>query len=68
MLEVSLDVLAGGNEMPGLPPAFRNKALLERMWELNALPAERQELALRVLEAVMAGELDGLVRRLRVEP
>jgi hypothetical protein len=35
------------------------------MEELDALPAEKQELALRLLEAVVAGELDGFVKRLR---
>ncbi len=67
VLEVPLDVMAGRRGMPELPPAFRNKALLERMWELDALPAERQALALRLLEAVIAGELDAFVRRLRSE-
>jgi transcriptional regulator with XRE-family HTH domain len=40
-LEVSLDVLAGGDEIPE-PQSFRNKELLRRMRELDELPRERQ--------------------------
>jgi hypothetical protein len=65
VLGVSLDVLASGAEIPEPPPSFRNRALLKRMEELDELPAEKQELALRILEAVVAGELDGFVKRLR---
>lgn len=65
LLQVSLDVLASGVEIPEPPPAFKNRKLLARMRALDELPAERQELALVVLDAVMAGELDGLVNRLR---
>ena len=66
-LEVSLDQLATGSEAPEPPPPplFRNARLLERMRQLDAIPAERQDLALRVLDTVIAGqELEDLGRRL----
>ena len=45
--------------------AFRNATLFERMRRLDAIPAERQELALRVLDTVIAGqELEELGSRL----
>jgi len=65
VLEVSLDELATGNEPPE-PPAFKNQRLFKRMRDLDALPADRQELALRVLDTVIAGhELESLGERLR---
>jgi transcriptional regulator with XRE-family HTH domain len=65
VLEVSLDELATGNEPPE-PPAFKKKRLFKRMRDLDALPADRQELALRVLDTVIAGhELESLGERLR---
>ena len=64
-LQVSLDVLANGSEIPEPPPSFRNQTLLAWMRELDALPPERQALAVRMLEAVVAGELDDFVNRLR---
>jgi transcriptional regulator with XRE-family HTH domain len=63
LLQVSLDVLATGKDAPA--PPVRSARLLQQMEELESLPPERQELAARLLEAVVAGELDGLVRRLR---
>jgi transcriptional regulator with XRE-family HTH domain len=67
ILKVSLDLLVTGNEAaePPPPPVFKNVRLLERMRQLDAIPAERQELALRVLDTVIAGyELEDLGRRL----
>jgi transcriptional regulator with XRE-family HTH domain len=65
VLQVSLDLLVSGNEIPEPPPKFKNTRLLARMRELDELPEHRQELALRFLEAAVAGELDGLASRLR---
>lgn len=65
LFQISLDVLAGGREIPEPPPSFRNDSILERMRRLDDLPPERQELALRILDALLAGDLDGLARRLR---
>ena len=53
-LQVSLDELATGSEPPD-SLAFKNVQLLERMRALDQLPPDRQELALRVLDAVIAG-------------
>jgi transcriptional regulator with XRE-family HTH domain len=65
-LQVSLDLLVSGSEIPEPPaPRFENKKVLARMRELDALPEERQELALQLLDAVIAGELDALAARLR---
>lgn len=65
VLKVSLDELAGETAPPE-PPAFRNARLFERMRELDRIPADRQEIALRVLDTVIAGhELDTLGERLR---
>jgi transcriptional regulator with XRE-family HTH domain len=64
IFQISLDVLAGGGEIPEAPPSFRSSSLLERMRQLDALPPERQQLALRILDALLAGDLDGLARRL----
>ena len=65
VLEVSLDELATGTGPPE-PPAFQNARLFERMRELDRLPPDRQEMALRILETVIAGhELEDLNRRLR---
>jgi transcriptional regulator with XRE-family HTH domain len=64
VLEVSLDQLVTGSEPPE-PPLFTNARLLERMRQLDAIPAEHQELALRVLDTVIAGyELEDLGKRL----
>jgi transcriptional regulator with XRE-family HTH domain len=64
VLEVSLDALATGSEPE--PPAFENKRLFKCMRELDQIPADRQELALRVLDTVIAGhELESLGDRLR---
>jgi transcriptional regulator with XRE-family HTH domain len=68
VLKVSLDQLATGSEPPEPPPppVFRNAALLERMRQLDEIPPERQELALRVLDAVITGQvLEELGQRLR---
>lgn len=67
VLKVSLDQLVLGSEPvePSPPPVFRNAHLLERMRQLDAIPPERQELALRVLDTVIAGqELEELGNRL----
>lgn len=64
VLEVSLDELTG-NE-PSTPPAFTNTRLFDRMRDLDRLPPDRQELAMRVLDTVITGhELEGLAQRLR---
>ena len=61
---ISLDELATGSE-PALSP-FKNARLLERMRELDAIPADRQELALRVLDTVVTGhQLEDLAGRLK---
>jgi transcriptional regulator with XRE-family HTH domain len=67
ILQVSLDVLASGREIPEPPPSFRNTRVVARMRELDELPEHRQDLALRFLDAVIAGELDALASRLRRE-
>jgi transcriptional regulator with XRE-family HTH domain len=65
VLEVSLDELVTGTGAPE-PPLFRNKQLLDRMRDLDRIPADRQELALRVLDTVITGhELESLAERLR---
>ncbi|HEY0142195.1 MAG TPA: helix-turn-helix transcriptional regulator [Thermoanaerobaculia bacterium] len=67
VLKVSLDQLVTGSEPaePPPPPVFQSDRLLERMRQLDAIPAERQELALRVLDTVIAGqELENLGKRL----
>jgi transcriptional regulator with XRE-family HTH domain len=64
VLKVSLDELTG-NEPPE-PLAFQNTVLFDRMRELDRIPADRQDLALRVLDTVIAGhELQTLSDRLR---
>jgi hypothetical protein len=60
-----LDVLATGNEAPPPPPLVRSSRLLDRVREVDQLPPDRQELALQMLDAVLAGELDALAARLR---
>ena len=65
VLQVSLDELATGTEPPE-PLAFKNNRLFDRMRELDQTPPDRQELALRVLDTVIAGhELESLGSRLR---
>jgi transcriptional regulator with XRE-family HTH domain len=64
-LQVSLDLLVSAREIPEPPPSFKSTRVLARMRELDELPEHRQDLALRFLDAVIAGELDGLVSRLR---
>ena len=60
---ITLDELATGSE-PNLP-TFKNSRLLERMRQLDAIPADRQELALRVLDTVVTGhQLEDLAGRL----
>lgn len=67
VLKVSLDELVTGSEATEPPPPeFKNARLLECMRQLDAIPAERQELALRVLDTVIAGQaLEDLGNRLR---
>lgn len=65
ILQVSLDELATGSEPP-TPLAFNNLHLFERMRQLDQLPPDRQEMALRVLDTVIAGHhLEDLSNRLR---
>ena len=65
VLQVSLDELATGTEPPA-PPTFRNARLFQAMRDLDQIPPDRQELALRVLDTVIAGhELESLGERLR---
>ena len=65
VLEVSLDELATGSGPPE-PPAFQNARIFACMRQLDQIPPDRQELALRVLDTVIAGhELDALGERLR---
>ena len=62
-LKVTVDELANGEPSP--EPTFRNERLLEKMRELDQLPPDRQELALRVLETVISGyELETLSAKL----
>ena len=64
VFQVSLDELVTGSEPPE-PLAFKNLQLFERMRELDQIPPARQELALRVLDAVIAGyEIESLGSRL----
>ena len=64
IFQVSLDELVTGSEPPE-PLAFKNVQLFERMLELDQIPPARQELALRVLDAVIAGhEIESLGSRL----
>jgi transcriptional regulator with XRE-family HTH domain len=65
VLQVSLDELVTG---AGLSESttFQNGDLFDRMRALDQLPKERQQMALRVLDAVIAGyELESLSDRLR---
>jgi len=63
-LQVSLDALATGSEAAP-PPGLKNEALSERMYALDELPPERLDLALRLLDIVIAGDLDAVAERLR---
>ena len=42
VLQVSLDVLVSGSEIPEPPPSFRNTRILARMRELDELLRERR--------------------------
>jgi len=65
VLQITLDELVTGSG-PAAPPAFQNTDLLDRMLALDTLPQERQQMALRVLDTVIAGhELETLSDRLR---
>ena len=65
ILNVTLDQLATGSP-PAEPPVFKHARIFERMRQLDAIPPERQELALRVLDTVIAGhELEEIGNRLR---
>ena len=65
VLQVSLDELLTGSNPPE-PLLFQNTRLLERMRELDQLPADRQAMALRVLDTVITGhEIEALSERLR---
>ncbi|HEU4888559.1 MAG TPA: helix-turn-helix transcriptional regulator [Thermoanaerobaculia bacterium] len=64
VLRITVDQLA--RDVEPVEPIFRNTRLLDRMRELDRIPADRQEMALRVLDTVIAGyELEGLSDRLR---
>lgn len=64
VLKVSLDDLTGTE--PPEPLVFQNTRLFDCMRELDRIPADRQDLALRVLDTVIAGhELQTLGDRLR---
>ena len=68
VLQISLDELATGSAAaePAAPPVFKNILLFDRMRELDQIPADRQDLALRILDTVIAGhELQTLGDRLR---
>ena len=68
VLRVSLDELLTGNDPPQAP-LFQNARLLERMLELEQLPADRQAMALRLLDIIITGhELEDLSERLRRLP
>lgn len=65
VLQVTLDELATGNGAAE-PPVFSNQLLFDRMRELDQIPPDRQDVALRVLETVIAGhELQTLSDKLR---
>jgi transcriptional regulator with XRE-family HTH domain len=65
VLQVPLDDLVTGTAPPAIP-TFQNARLLERMRQLDRLPPDRQEIALRILDTVIAGhELEDLGRRLQ---
>src|SRR5688500_7555182 len=57
VFQIPLDVLATGSEAPAPPPPIRHARLLEQMRALDTQPQERQDLASRLLDAVLAGEL-----------
>lgn len=64
VLGITLDELA--RDIEPAEPMFQNTRLLERMRELDRIPADRQEMALRILDTVITGhELEGLSARLR---
>ena len=67
ILRISLDELAGNEPPePPPPPVFKNTRLFDRMRELDQIPVDRQDMALRVLDTVIAGhELETLSERLR---
>lgn len=67
-LQVTLDELATGTAPtePPPPPLVKNTLLLNRMRQLDQLPPDQQDLALRVLDTVIAGhELQTLGEKLR---
>ena len=64
VLDITLDELATGSTPE--PPAFRNKRLFEHMRALDQLPADRQAMALRILDTVVTGyELERVSESLR---
>ncbi len=67
-LHVTLDELVTGTAPtdPPPPPVFKNTLLLDRMRQLDQIPPAQQDLALRVLDTVIAGhELQTLGEKLR---
>ena len=64
LLRITVDQLV--RDVEPVEPVFQNQRLLDRMRELDRIPAERQEMALRVLDTVISGhELETLSERLR---
>lgn len=64
-LGVTLDELTGGTPPPA-PEPIRNERLLQRMRDLDQLPRDRQEMAMRVLDTVISGyELESLSAKLK---
>lgn len=64
VLRITVDQLV--RDVEPAEPVFQNQRLLDRMRELDRIPADRQEMALRILDTVITGhELEGLSDRLR---
>ena len=65
VLDIPLDELAGRTAAPP-SPKIRNERLLDAMRALDKMPADRQEMALRVLDTVITGHaLEELSERLK---
>lgn len=65
ILQVSIDELVSGRGRIE-PPKFKSVRIFERMRELDQLPRDKQELALQILDTVIAQhELQSLTDRLR---
>ncbi|HEV2718495.1 MAG TPA: helix-turn-helix transcriptional regulator [Thermoanaerobaculia bacterium] len=65
ILQVSTDELLTGSERSS-PPKIKSVRLFERMRMLDELPKDKQELALQILDGVIAQhEMQSLTERLR---